>query len=281
MARTCLFCGGGPVTKEHVFSSWLDRVLVGDPWVEVAAAVDGDGRVRGNPRVMGSKLNATARVVCRSCNSGWMSQLEGAVAPILAPLIRGEPATLLPNDLIQVGRWVAKTAMIDEYADRGETKVFSPESREALMRNEFPPIDCRIRLAAVDDAGILEYRRISMSKERDTRRVGVSAGLRLGAVLFHLIYAEGADSQISGLDREAWETETYIPVWPPPPNAVRFPPQQRLISHQKQAEFLRAPFGFQDQSRVLQAESELRIKIEEAHRLYGRRRNGAEGDDEG
>jgi hypothetical protein len=43
-------------------------------------------------------LTQTVGDVCRQCNSGWLSELEAAVKPLLTPMIRGDRQTLGPED---------------------------------------------------------------------------------------------------------------------------------------------------------------------------------------
>lgn len=97
MARVCIFCGGTPVSDEHVFPLWLVEILH-----RLGASYD---RTR---RTMGSKpsehtfqtpvIEVTARRVCERCNNRWMSDIEKAAAPILSPLVQGQAVVLSPED---------------------------------------------------------------------------------------------------------------------------------------------------------------------------------------
>ena len=86
-ARRCIFCGGaGPMTREHVLADWIGREFgIKDPqrhWH--LAETDAGSRVR---QYLQSPFRSTAKCVCASCNAGWMARLEGAVRPILRPMM--------------------------------------------------------------------------------------------------------------------------------------------------------------------------------------------------
>ncbi len=141
----CVFCGGTPLSKEHVYPKWLrntfgesDRVLT---FLQVA-----DGPVKpGKPTV---PFDWTVKSVCRKCNSGWMSQLESVIEPILGPILRGQDRHLDDEDRNVLAVWVFKTfLMIHEQA---RTPPLVPRRHYThLFHARTPPDQVRIWLAAL------------------------------------------------------------------------------------------------------------------------------------
>jgi hypothetical protein len=143
------------MTKEHIWPRWLHKVL--------QAADDVDVAVVTRPRAVagreftevrhlkrnGSRLTRQMRRVCRSCNSGWMSQLQMAAHPLVEPLVRGEPIWLSPEDRAVVAAWATMTAMVGEYTDP-ESVGGTDAERRSLMTTGAPPASWRIWIARYD-----------------------------------------------------------------------------------------------------------------------------------
>ncbi|MGA6175385.1 hypothetical protein ACPEIF_34700 [Streptomyces sp. NPDC012600] len=107
---SCVFCGGAPVTKEHVFPQWLNEHLrPGRQRTEQARY--GNGAYDKTRETVG--LDFTVKKVCAPCNNGWMSQMEVASRDVLTPLITGQDLSLisLPQQR-QIALWATKTAMM-------------------------------------------------------------------------------------------------------------------------------------------------------------------------
>src|SRR5712691_558751 len=81
MAKVCVFCGGRPTTREHVYAAWLrDALPVGTSKFKTT---DADG----NPMWEQTTFDIIAKVACATCNNGWMSDLEAACKPLLIEAI--------------------------------------------------------------------------------------------------------------------------------------------------------------------------------------------------
>ncbi len=72
------------------------------------------------------------RVVCRDCNTGWMSLLDGATKPILRPLILGEKRHLTSEDQKILATWVCLKNMVAEFSD---SKTIATSAVEAPDRH--------------------------------------------------------------------------------------------------------------------------------------------------
>ncbi|MGQ5579772.1 hypothetical protein [Streptomyces sp. ECR3.8] len=163
MARSCVFCGGAPVTNEHVYPRWLaegfpekmrtDRAMMG--------SYSDKSSLR---RHFGRMLTAQVKAVCEPCNSGWMSALEGRVKPYLLSMIKGEIVELPPEAQEVLATWTLKTALMcqvmlpqdqpnlpaelftDLYQDRQpaqEMKVFCGYMMPPRYLNRWSPMENR------------------------------------------------------------------------------------------------------------------------------------------
>ena len=81
----------------------------------------------------------TVKHVCRDCNNGWMSELEGCAKPILTPLIFGAASVLDGQDQITVACWAFKTAVVFEATRIGRPKFYTLEERRHLREDAVPP----------------------------------------------------------------------------------------------------------------------------------------------
>lgn len=145
--RECAFCSNRPDSREHVFGDWMTPVLgidrkevqtiyshsyTVDPG-HVAMGIESVFRSRIRRR-SGNPAGRREQMVCRACNSGWMSQVETKVIPVLTPLIYGQATDLSPDDQAILALWADKTAIVWEYAD--DKPVVSTKAHRRGMKAE-------------------------------------------------------------------------------------------------------------------------------------------------
>ena len=143
----CIFCGSGRLTKEHILPRWLQGVLP-KKFAGLSHSVTRlpypDGSVLPlhssyRPTRQGDPLVRTLRVVCRTCNNGWMSKLQNIAKPSLLPLIlNADWSGLTIGDLKSIASWVAMTCAVNEYADPPTVSI-PQEDRTYLMARLEPP----------------------------------------------------------------------------------------------------------------------------------------------
>jgi len=144
--RVCVFCGDEDLTREHAFPQWIGRDL----------AVAPHAKVRHGARIVreGASLDIKIRAVCKSCNQGWMIDLEMFVREHVGPSMRvaRAPFTLDPSDQEKVACWAVKTALMLELALRHARGAnYAPESHfEWLYANRSVPPNCRVWIFGVD-----------------------------------------------------------------------------------------------------------------------------------
>jgi hypothetical protein len=111
-----VFCGGSPVTAEHVWPQWIAKYLP-ERKISHLVVVEAEDR---EPAIeyRGDRLPFTteARCVCKACNEGWMHELETSAEAILSPLIEGKPAVWHEWRQAIAATWAFKTAIMAEQA---------------------------------------------------------------------------------------------------------------------------------------------------------------------
>ena len=144
MARACIFCGSeSDLNREDLWPKWLVKVVVQDRPSEIERTIGSED----SPHVYRGKW-LKGRGVCAPCNSGWMSNLEVSVKPILEPAIFDSPSSLDYVQQLGIAIWTLKTAMTFECL-KGAANVdampgevfYSAADRQHLTQWSTPPPD--------------------------------------------------------------------------------------------------------------------------------------------
>jgi len=133
VARRCIFCCGTPLTREHALPQWLNGLLGGAALISWGNQTDPATR-RRSPK----GVDWVTRSVCRECNNGWMSELEGAAAPVLEPLILGDVTRLSPDEQALVAIWVWKTFLMVELVQQVSPRVTRDEDYHWFFEQREP-----------------------------------------------------------------------------------------------------------------------------------------------
>jgi hypothetical protein len=124
MPSFCIFCGGRPLTREHIWPDWfrahLPRTL---PFYHSGRIVlnEDNTKTHSSKKTSGDPKSRKLRIVCNKCNNEWMSGVQNAAKPILIPLLRrGPDGTPRPNT--QTTTYVAGQLYI--HASRARSQKF-------------------------------------------------------------------------------------------------------------------------------------------------------------
>ncbi|MCM1941764.1 hypothetical protein NC239_26555 [Streptomyces sp. G3] len=118
MAKVCVFCGGTPLTKEHVLPRWLKVAF--DPTVRRHRYIRMSGEAARQHEA--PPLHEQVKVVCSDCNSGWMNQLEEDVRTFLPDLIRGNPCHLDTEAQRALASWSLKTMLMFQHTHPADVR---------------------------------------------------------------------------------------------------------------------------------------------------------------
>lgn len=217
MARRCVFCGGTPLTREHVIPQWLTDVLPEQERFrgqdqQIVLSPPGAARslILLPHRRMREPFNAvTVKAVCRTCNSGWMNDIEVQARPYLTRLIDGQCLELNRVEITALATWVFKTALMAQLTSVEGIAALGA-IYHAFYATRTPPENCVVWIAAhgaEDWALRVELVAALVVTEEDSRAAApsdpintVSATLGLGHILFHVVFTARASVSYPPLD---------------------------------------------------------------------------------
>lgn len=162
--RACVFCGGSPTTREHVYPQWLQQFSAPQAFIKRAGSyqpafpqtvvrLDAQGQYVEVDEVRGNKTpnlhEVTVKSVCATCNNGWMSALENSVQGPLKKM--ANPPNPIPHlvdarSAAVLAAWAYKCFMMyDQYRDPRD-RVFVDDDFIAFKNSRRPSRTARIYL---------------------------------------------------------------------------------------------------------------------------------------
>jgi hypothetical protein len=132
------------MTKQHVWPDWLKSVIprVGNKHSRLTTRVTFDQqKVTIVPKLHehnGAIGSHKLRIVCASCNNGWMSQIEQQSKSLLTDLIKGIDIVLDKENQQLLCDWIMMTTMVAEFTDHYTISI-PYEHRNSIKNELFPP----------------------------------------------------------------------------------------------------------------------------------------------
>lgn len=215
--RCCRFCGAtGNLTNEHWLPRWIHPLLAEGPSAPYVLEDEKDGIQRVWEAPLGSM---TVKRVCRACNTGWMSELEERVKPVLGPMVEGKVRTLNLDERAVLATWVAKTALAFDLT-RADP-VVPDECRHWVRDHQTPPPGTIVLLARYGGRRFPLYgshgtRKVTLhhgderGMEWRTFLAAVSAGPVVGQLFGH-----GIENAVD-LKPTNWKADFAHVLWPEP-----------------------------------------------------------------
>jgi hypothetical protein len=234
--RTCIFCGGGPLTGEHLLPCWLRHVLPYDDLVVQFRQIGSDesDRSEWEKKPFREKTN----FACGRCNNGWMSDLEASSRPVLERAIRREPYTFTESDQVIAAAWAFKTCLVFQASQTRAGPVAPPAHFLHIRRNRTPPPEAAVWIGshyrAVHDPINSVYMKRPLALEPLDDRLeedptfGYLCFLAVGGVSFMVVahrYRNRAEITYEGPFDESIDQ-----LWPEPFRQVRWPPRYMMDS---------------------------------------------------
>jgi hypothetical protein len=155
LGKSCVFCGGRPLHKEHLLPNWLRQHVPNAALELISTDYHGIAGASGNASAAkhrGRSFDLTVKAVCQRCNNGWMSDLESEVKSIITPMLEGYPwkthgelnrVHLSLADQRIIAAWVVKTVLMWHLASRTPADL-PHEYFAALRETGQPPPGCRV-----------------------------------------------------------------------------------------------------------------------------------------
>lgn len=135
----CIFCERPATTGEHFWPKWMRPLLRGHSFTH-SIETSLDAAQRGSPFAensrrtrQGSPEHTKFKVVCSTCNNGWMNNLERANRSLLTPMVKGEKTTLNVIARRSVAEWIYLKILILSHAP---TPASNPTPHAIYTRRE-------------------------------------------------------------------------------------------------------------------------------------------------
>jgi len=137
--RECVFCRSTNLTLEHVFGDWIVK-LIGNSefnWRHYRT----DSGTRETDRWSSRSITLKAKFVCKSCNDGWMSDIESRASPAFSGMILdGDAVSLPPQDVNLLAVFAFKCAVIANHMSPNGSPFFSRYIRHQFrLSRTIPP----------------------------------------------------------------------------------------------------------------------------------------------
>ncbi len=134
MARTCIFCGAPANSREDVWPCWLTSRFTAPGTMEAE---------RGPELQMTTwqvdRPELVVKRVCRQCNNGWMSQLQGRGKPVIERLWNQDAVTLDLEDCQALSLWAVMTSMVLQTLGDEENWLYSDYERTLMWNSQRMP----------------------------------------------------------------------------------------------------------------------------------------------
>lgn len=142
--KGCVFCGGTPLTKEHIWSDWLDSILprADSSRSEARRTTMAEKVVGGRPTYLptsnsnrvrqGAVHSTTSRTVCKRCNNGWMKEIVDRAKPVATEVIQLRQTALLPEAQTRLATWLVLSAVMRDQKATAHPQKIQPAVRHLL-----------------------------------------------------------------------------------------------------------------------------------------------------
>lgn len=129
--RSCIFCGAGSLTREDAWPLWLMKSL----YTNLSGIMEAQqGEKELKPwRTKDPKLQI--KCVCKSCNNGWMSSLEGQAKPTIESLVTTDSILIDSQAQKILSAWSIKNAMVFEEMRPPEQGRFYQSTERETFKN--------------------------------------------------------------------------------------------------------------------------------------------------
>lgn len=217
--RSCAYCGGFPLTKEHAWPSWLDQFDLNPESTEGSAFVVIDGReqFRGHRKTISGGL---IKHFCKTCNTGWMSDIEGNAKPFLGPLIQGRGMPMSGLAQRAVATWLLNRCLVLGVTDEESRWRERSQEYAEFLRSKLPGKHHLISIAgcATDLSTSFRHRGFTRLLEYDdgtsVRQNGYLATVTVGHFVGQVLYVPAERDHIAPRRlRTVWPVGGEF-IWP-------------------------------------------------------------------
>jgi hypothetical protein len=242
VAKKCIFCGSTPLSKEHFWPNWAASLLKkGGVSLKTEHFVQKhkSGMLLNPKRLtrQGSACTFKIKIVCKSCNNGWMGRIEGRVKPILSEMIIGRTVLLSEQDQTLLATWITMKMIISEH-HMNKSPITDKRRLYEFYKNPKPIDWATIWIALCeDDAWQTQFMTSSMWLSTESRKINHSSHdcpdntqsitFGIGKLFVYVQY-----TTVSGLDLNMKFSEGLMvsQLWPIVKKDTFWPPMRSLTA---------------------------------------------------
>lgn len=141
--RRCIFCGGTPISKEHIWPAWMRPYLPAGQFAQFIRSSDLRGPI---PQLRAGPLNRKGdgrsqklKVVCRPCNNNWMSVLQDRTKATLVPLLLNDIQEISEPEHELLATWATMFTMVYETCQPNPVRTATTGAQRSLFKAEQKP----------------------------------------------------------------------------------------------------------------------------------------------
>lgn len=232
--HVCLFCGGSPLTEEHVYGKWLRREIPkNEPNHKRLRVIQHTSRADFKVKTQGGDgRTLKLKIACKTCNTGWMKDFQDEAIGVIKPMALGKSLVLDGPKQLIIANWATMVTMTAEYADRSTVSISQAE-RTFFYKNKFPPDTFRVWIGRLP-VGLWKPARVHIPMsilEQDKPSDGALSNLNtqesthvIGELFIHVLSSPFTDivkdwtlpSPVSSALIEIWPLSHRLSIaWPP------------------------------------------------------------------
>jgi hypothetical protein len=232
LREPCAFCPEtAGITGEHLWSAWAGKMF-GERRYTITRK-ESDGRVLTWSL---QELSAKTRVVCGDCNSGWMSDLENQIKPIIGEMICNcTQTTLNSKDIATVAVWAYTKAIVAEHSHHNTVPFWTFAERQRFRQTLAIPPGLQIWLASLPVARGLFKSYLVQTPLNTPQRFELNVfTYGLGHFVIQVVNTRWAKKAFRRhrpcptlTQAPEWD-DCSIPVWPSKGESVLWPPRRHM-----------------------------------------------------
>ena len=209
---SCIFCGAGGLSKEHIFPRWIQSVLPKTN-SHTYHGIERNNDAYGNKKLFdksyrenreGDPLVWKIRVVCKNCNNRWMSKIQNDAKEFIHSLLIGNWKDIKPDCYHTISTWVVMTCMVIEFLDSYSVAIPQTD-RSRFMEKTTPPNGWEIWIGRFNGVKDRKFHHTSLG-------VGQITTIRLGKLAIFAKYL--AEIEPIPLPYPFMVANGYAPIWP-------------------------------------------------------------------
>jgi hypothetical protein len=240
--RKCVFCDyPATLTKEHIWAEWVRDFIGRDPaapdralhttglsWVDESGQYQSTLNPRGDLARPGEMMDQKLEIVCGTCNSGWMSQLQTRAKPFLEPRLQNDWSQPLDEwGQRTIAVWATMFTMVVEQADP-DTIAISQQDRTTLKLTRDPVPGWLIFLGRNTGVPGKFYHQTCAVREDGLRLMNTHVTtFTVGGVLLQTMSSQVKHFETTGFSKTGTEAYAdglgFYRIWPPRSSQVGMP----------------------------------------------------------